>query len=104
MVDLPVSVLGLADATVGKGVAGMIGIHAEVEVVTGVSHGELEGRKRSNVTLSNHRAVFRNRGTGVLIYCSSFALFPDLLLVYNIYSHSNKQAQVVNSINVSTMG
>lgn len=46
MVDLPVSVLRLADAAVGEGVAGVIGIHAKVEVVTGVSHGELEERKR----------------------------------------------------------
>lgn len=46
VVDFPVSVLGLADAAVGKGVAGVVGIHAKVEVVTGVSHGELEdGRK-----------------------------------------------------------
>lgn len=46
MVDLTVSVLGLADAAVGQGVAGVIGIHAEVEVVTGVSHGQLEERGR----------------------------------------------------------
>lgn len=38
---LPVSILGLPDATVGQGVAGVVGIHAEVEVMTGVSHGEL---------------------------------------------------------------
>lgn len=44
VVDLPVSVLRLADATVGKGVAGVIRIHAEVEVVTGVSHGKLDMR------------------------------------------------------------
>lgn len=42
MVDLPVPVLGLADAAVGEGVPGVIRIHAEVEVVTGVSHGELK--------------------------------------------------------------
>lgn len=46
VVDLPVPILGLADAAIGKGVAGMIGIHAEVEVVTGVSHAQLEERKR----------------------------------------------------------
>lgn len=46
VVDLPVSVLRLADAAVGEGVAGVIGIHAEVEVVTGVSHGELKERRR----------------------------------------------------------
>lgn len=56
MVDLPVSVLGLADATVGQRVAGMIRIHTKVEVVTGVSHGQLEERirelaDRSKVTL-----------------------------------------------------
>lgn len=45
MVDLPVPVFGLADAAVGKRVAGMIRIHAEVEVVAGVSHGQLEERK-----------------------------------------------------------
>lgn len=59
MVDFPVPVLRLADATVGEGVAGVIGIHAEVEVVTGVSHGKLEERirelaKRSDVALFNH--------------------------------------------------
>lgn len=48
MVDLPVSVFGLPDAAVGEGVAGVIGIHAEVEVVTWVSHAELrekDGRR-----------------------------------------------------------
>ena len=44
VMDLPVAVLGLADAAVGERVAGMVGIHAEVEVVTGVSHGQLEER------------------------------------------------------------
>lgn len=46
MVDFPVSVLGLADAAVGEGVAGVVGIHAKVEVVTGVSHGELEDERK----------------------------------------------------------
>lgn len=39
---LPVPVFGLANTAVGQRVAGVIGIHAEVEVVTGVRHGELE--------------------------------------------------------------
>lgn len=65
MVDFPVPVLRLADATVGEGVAGVIGIHAEVEVVTGVSHGKLEERirelaKRSDVAPFNHKTIFRN--------------------------------------------
>ena len=42
VVDLPVSILRLTDATVGKGVAGVIRIHPEVEVVTGVCHGQLQ--------------------------------------------------------------
>lgn len=50
MVDLPVSILGLADATVGQGVSGVIGIHAEVEVVTRVSHGELGERTNEGVS------------------------------------------------------
>ncbi len=41
VVNLSVSILRLADAAIGKRVAGMIRIHAEVEVVTGVSHGKL---------------------------------------------------------------
>lgn len=46
VVDLPVPVLGLADATVGEGVAGVVGVHAEVEVMAGVRHGELGGGQR----------------------------------------------------------
>lgn len=46
MVDLSVPVLGLADATVGQGVAGVVGVHAKVEVVAGVGHGELGGGRR----------------------------------------------------------
>lgn len=41
VVDFPVPVLGLADAAVGQGVAGVVGIHAKVEVMAGVGHGEL---------------------------------------------------------------
>lgn len=37
MVDLPVAIFGLADAAVGQRVAGVVGIHAEVEVMAGVS-------------------------------------------------------------------
>lgn len=48
MVDLSVPVLGLADATVGEGVAGVVGVHAEVEVMAGVRHGELGGGKVSH--------------------------------------------------------
>lgn len=51
MVDFPVPVLGLPDAAIREGVAGMIGIHAEVEVVAGVSHGQLEERE---TWVSNH--------------------------------------------------
>lgn len=43
VVDFSVPVLGLADATVGEGVAGVVGVHAEVEVMAGVRHGELGG-------------------------------------------------------------
>jgi len=46
VVDLPVAVLGLPDAAVGERVAGVVGVHAEVEVVAGVSHGQLEGGGR----------------------------------------------------------
>lgn len=42
VVDLPVPVLRLADATVGEGIACVIWIHAKIEVVTGVSHGKLQ--------------------------------------------------------------
>lgn len=42
LVGLPVAVFGLTDAAVGQGVAGVVGVHAEVEVVAGVRHGELE--------------------------------------------------------------
>lgn len=41
--DFSVPVLRLADATVGEGVAGVVGVHAKVEVMTGVSHGQLGG-------------------------------------------------------------
>lgn len=41
MVDFPVPVLGLADAAVGQGVASVVGVHAKVEVMAGVGHGEL---------------------------------------------------------------
>lgn len=43
VVDLPVTIFRLADATVGQRVASVIGIHAKVEVVAGVSHGKLKG-------------------------------------------------------------
>lgn len=43
VVDLSVPVLGLADAAIGQGVAGVVGVHAKVEVMAGVSHGELGG-------------------------------------------------------------
>lgn len=71
MVDLPVSVLGLADAAVGEGVACMIGIHAEVEVVTGVGHGELErerffnhGNRNRNLLESLHPPKKRSQLPG----------------------------------------
>lgn len=41
VVDLSVPVLGLADAAVGEGVAGVVGVHAKVEVMAGVGHGKL---------------------------------------------------------------
>lgn len=47
VVDFPVPVLGLADATVGQGVAGVVGVHAKVEVMAGVGHGELGGVSKS---------------------------------------------------------
>lgn len=43
VVDLPVSVLGLADSAVGQRVAGVVGVHAKVEVMAGVGHGKLGG-------------------------------------------------------------
>lgn len=43
VVDFSVPVLGLADAAVGERVAGVVGVHAKVEVVAGVGHGELGG-------------------------------------------------------------
>lgn len=52
MVDLPVSVFGLADSTVGQGVAGVVGVHAKVEVMAGVGHGELGGAKVSQLETS----------------------------------------------------
>lgn len=42
MVNLPVAVLRLTDAAVGEGVAGVIGVHPEVEMMAGVRHGQLE--------------------------------------------------------------
>lgn len=53
VVNFSVPVLGLADATVGKGVAGMIRIHAKVEVVTWMSHGQLENRMRRLANRNN---------------------------------------------------
>lgn len=41
MVHLAVAVLGLADATVGERVAGVVWVHAKVQVVAGVRHGQL---------------------------------------------------------------
>lgn len=46
VVDLPVPVLRLADATVGEGIASVIWIHAEIEVVAGVSHGKLQEKNK----------------------------------------------------------
>lgn len=43
VVDLPVPIFRLTDATVGQRVASMIRIHAKVEVVAGVSHRKLKG-------------------------------------------------------------
>lgn len=69
MVDLPVSILRLTDAAVGKGVAGVIRIHAEVEVVTGVCHGQLEERMRELANMTNIAffstvgTFLKNRGT-----------------------------------------
>lgn len=123
MVDLPVPVLRLADAAVGEGVSGVIGIHAEVEVVTGVSHGKLEERirelaKRSAAAPSTRTFSFRNSTvTRVLIYCGSFAVFPGAALAnwsnrslraatactQHSFTYSSKQALAVNSINTSTL-
>lgn len=64
MVDLPVAVLWLTDATVGQRVAGVVGVHAEVEVVTGVSHGQLtETRRTGRVsdTFKNNISSTRRR-------------------------------------------
>lgn len=44
--DLAVTVLWLADPAVGQRVAGVVRVHAEVEVVTRVGHGELVGGAR----------------------------------------------------------
>lgn len=49
VVDFSVPVLGLADAAVGERVAGVVGVHAKVEVVAGVGHGELGGGQRQTV-------------------------------------------------------
>lgn len=46
VMDLAVAVLGLADAAVGQRVAGVVRVHAEVEVVTRVGHSELVGGAR----------------------------------------------------------
>lgn len=64
VVDLPVAVLWLTDATVGQRVAGVVGVHAEVEVVTGVSHGQLtETRRTGRVsdTFKNNISSTRRR-------------------------------------------
>lgn len=42
VVDLSVPILGLADAAVGQGVTGVVRVHAKVQVVAGVSHGQLK--------------------------------------------------------------
>lgn len=63
VVNLPVSIFGLADATVREGVAGVVRIHTEVEVMTGVRHRQLkestrklevrnDSRIKSSVTVS----------------------------------------------------
>lgn len=57
VVHLPVAVLGLADAAVGQRVAGVVGVHSEVEVVAWVSHGELEDREKQRVGVRVQRRV-----------------------------------------------
>lgn len=47
--DLAVAVLWLADPAVGQGVACVVRVHAEVEVVTRVGHGELVGGARGGL-------------------------------------------------------
>lgn len=62
VVDLPVSVLGLADSAVGQRVAGVVGIHAKVEVMAGVGHGELGGgRGQSQPVRNKQRARKENK-------------------------------------------
>lgn len=64
VVDFSVPVLGLADATVGEGVAGVVGVHAEVEVMAGVRHGELGGgvrRQKRTVDEIMYINVYCNR-------------------------------------------
>lgn len=45
VVNLPVAVFGLADSAVGQRVAGVVGVHAKVEMVTGMCHGQLRKRQ-----------------------------------------------------------
>lgn len=49
MVDLPVAIFGLTDATVGQRVTGVIRVHPEVQVMTRVSHGQLRRRRNTGM-------------------------------------------------------
>lgn len=62
VVHLPVTVLGLADAAVGQRVAGVVGVHSEVEVVAWVSHGELEDKEKQRVGVQG-AATSKSYGT-----------------------------------------
>lgn len=67
MVHLAVSVLGLTDATVGERVSGVVGIHAEVQVVAGVSHSQLkEGEEEESEATGRSLLFFFG-----LFFCST---------------------------------
>lgn len=70
VVDLPVPVLGLADAAVGQRVAGVVGVHAKVEVMAGVSHGELGGGRggREERTPLNQDDYIQQRRFNLIVF------------------------------------
>lgn len=53
VVDFPVAVFGLTDAAVGQRVTSVIGVHPEVQVMTGVSHGQLRWRRNAGMDGGN---------------------------------------------------
>jgi len=68
MMNFPVSIFGLAYATVGQRVASMVRIHPKIKMMTGVSHCQLskkEKQKRNKVRIIIHK-VNQQRVCGII--------------------------------------